>query len=298
MKESILITGKNGLLANRFWKLLKSKYKIIFLSTDKKKCDKVSVFYWDISNEFIDENALIDCDHIVHLAGYPIIKRWTKKNKKKMYESRINSTNLIYKYCENLMIKPKTFICASAIGIYGLESEGEKEEKDIVDSDWISRMAIDWEKAADSFKKLNSRVVKMRISLIISKESLFLKSYLLSMKFGIATLLGSKSRHVSWIHIDDAVNFIDLAINNKKYSGAYNLATSKSLTQGKIVQIIKEEKYPFCITFQIPARILSFILGKRSKIFIPNLIAKADKLKKIDFKYKYDSFRKVIRSLK
>ena len=297
MKETVLISGKNGLLANRFWELQKSKYNIKFLSTDKKKCDNISVFYWNIKKEFIDVNALKDCDHIVHLAGHPIINRWTTENKKKMYESRINSTKLIYEYCKKLMIKPKTFISASAIGIYGLESEGIKDEKDITDTDWISKMAIDWEKSADIFKKINAKVVKMRISLIISKKSLFLKSYLLSMRFGIATLLGSKSRHISWIHIDDAVNFIDQAINNKKYNGAYNLATSKSLTQGKLVQIIKEEKYPFCITFQIPARILSFILGKRSKIFMPNLIVKADKLKKIDFKYKYDSFRKVIRSL-
>ena len=297
MKETVLISGKNGLLANRFWELQKSKYNIKFLSTDKKKCDNISVFYWNIKDKFVDENALIDCDHIVHLAGYPIINRWTKENKKKMYESRINSTKLIYKYCKKLMIVPKTFICASAIGIYGLESEGIKDEKDITDADWISRMAIDWEKSADSFKKINSKVVKMRISLIISKTSLFLKSYLLSMSFGIATLLGSKSRHISWIHIDDAVNFIDLAINNKKYNGTYNLATSKSLTQGELVKIIKEEKYPFCITFQIPARILAFILGKRSKIFMPNLVAKADKLKKLDFKYKYNSFREVIRSL-
>lgn len=297
MKETVLISGKNGLLANRFWELQKSKYNIKFLSTDKKKCDNISVFYWDIKNEFIDGNALKDCDHIVHLAGHPIINRWTKENKNKMYESRINSTKLIYKYCKKLMIEPKTFISASAIGIYGLESEGEKYEKDVTNTDWISKMAIDWEKSADIFKKINAKVVKMRISLIISKESLFLKSYLLSMRFGIATLLGSKSRHISWIHIDDAVNFIDEAINNKKYNGAYNLATSKSLTQGKLVQIIKEEKYPFCLTFQIPTQILSFILGKRSKIFMPNIVAKADKLKKIDFKYKYDSFREVIRSI-
>ena len=297
MKETVLISGKNGLLANRFWELQKSKYNIKFLSTDKKKCDNISVFYWNIKKEFIDGNALKDCDHIVHLAGYPIINRWTKENKNKMYESRINSTKLIYKYCKKLMIEPKTFISASAIGIYGLESKGEKDEKDITNTDWISKMAIDWEKSADIFKKINAKVVKMRISLIISKESLFLKSYLLSMRFGIATLLGSKSRHISWIHIDDAVNFIDQAINNKKYNGAYNLATSKSLTQGKLVQIIKEEKYPFCLTFQIPTQILSFILGKRSKIFMPNIVAKADKLKKIDFKYKYDSFREVIRSI-
>ena len=297
MKDTVLISGKNGLLANRFWELQKSKYNIKFLSTDKKKCDNISVFYWNIKNEFIDGNALKDCDHIVHLAGHPIINRWTKENKNKMYESRINSTKLIYKYCKKLMIEPKTFISASAIGIYGLESEGEKYEKDITNTDWISKMAIDWEKSADIFKKINAKVVKMRISLIISKESLFLKSYLLSMRFGIATLLGSKSRHISWIHIDDAVNFIDQAINNKKYNGAYNLATSKSLTQGKLVQIIKEEKYPFCLTFQIPTRILSFILGERSKIFMPNIVAKADKLKKIDFKYKYDSFREVIRSI-
>tara|TARA_B100000925_G_C21795111_1_gene382103 strand:+ start:393 stop:536 length:144 start_codon:yes stop_codon:yes gene_type:complete len=45
MKESILITGKNGLLANRFWELQKSKYNIKFLSTDKKS---VTIFQFSI----------------------------------------------------------------------------------------------------------------------------------------------------------------------------------------------------------------------------------------------------------
>lgn len=298
MKPTVLITGKNGALAKRFKQLLHASYKIKFLTTDINICDNDSIFYWNIYEKYIDEQAVKNCDHIIHLAGYPIIKRWTKKNRKKMHDSRIKTSELLFDYCKKLNTKPKTFISASAIGIYGLNSNGEKNEKDISKNDWVSKMAIDWEEAANNFKQIGSRVVIMRISLLLSEKSLFLKSYLISMKFGIAISLGSKKRRISWIHIDDAVNFIHEAINNKNYVNAYNLAVENSVTQEQLIQTIKKERYPYAITINIPAFIIQFILKERSSIIMPNIIADVKKLKDEGFIFNFNSFDKVIKGVK
>ena len=43
--------------------------------------------------------ALIDCKHIVHLCGFNIMNRWTKKNRELMYSSRVLTANLLFNKC-------------------------------------------------------------------------------------------------------------------------------------------------------------------------------------------------------
>ena len=117
-KEIVLITGINGSLAKQLSKFLKTKYIIRSLTSSKKSLVKDNVFFWDPSNEILDTNALKGCSHIIHLAGFPILSRWTKKNKKLIYQSRIKSSRLIFNSIKKLGLKIETFISASAIGIY------------------------------------------------------------------------------------------------------------------------------------------------------------------------------------
>ena len=94
MKERIIITGYNGSLAKITRELLKYDYEIIGLTSNKEKVNNRDVYFWNTSTNEIDEKAFENCKHIIHLAGYPILKRWTKKNKRLMRQSRVNATNL------------------------------------------------------------------------------------------------------------------------------------------------------------------------------------------------------------
>ena len=296
MKETVLITGANGFLAKKLTKYFEKKFIVKTLTTNKNNCDNINKFYWNIKNNHIDKELSI-CDHLVHLAGYPIIKQWNKQNKKLMYSSRIDGAKLLFKYCIENNIKPKTFISASAIGIYGMKTSGRKKEEDITKSDWLSNMAWEWEKAADLFKKIGARVVKMRISLIISKDGLFLKSQLISMRYGLAMILGNKKRMISWIHVEDAVKFISEAIDNIKYEGSYNLATKNPITAEDLTRKIQKILYPYSIRIYIPNRILNILLGERSSIVTSNIIADNYKLEKEGFKYKYHKFEEIINNI-
>ena len=97
MKEKILITGYNGSLAKRLVHFLNDNYSLVFLSSSKKSVNNKDVFYWNTEEGYIDESALIGCQHIIHLSGYNIINRWSKKNIHKMRTSRIDASNLYLK---------------------------------------------------------------------------------------------------------------------------------------------------------------------------------------------------------
>lgn len=298
MKERIIITGYSGSLAKITRKLLKDDYEIIGLTSNKEKVNNKNIYYWNTSTNEIDEKALENCKHIIHLAGYPILKRWTKRNKRLMHESRVSASNLLFNKCKKLNISPTTFISASAIGIYGLNARGIKSENDKIETDWIARMASDWEESAQEFKKIGSRVIQMRISLLMNQETAFLKYNLLSMKLGIGVVIGSKKKKISWIHVDDAANFIKEAITNENYKGAYNLATTKPISQEMFIKKIKERLFPYALIITIPSFIIRLFLGKRSQIINTDVSINVDKLKKDGFIWKFYNFNEVLEKVR
>ena len=295
MKEVVLITGENGNLAKTLKKLLANSYEIRTLTTINRIANNINIFIWDINKNYIDKRALSKCKHIIHLSGSSILNRWNSKNKKKMYQSRIGGAELIFKTCQELKIKPKTFISASAMGIYGLDATGIKNEKSPIGNDWISQMANDWELSADKFNEIGSRVIQMRISLLISKNSGFLKYNLLSMKFGVGVIIGSKNNPVNWIHIKDVALFIKNAIIDDNYSGRYNLSNKENISQKDFMRLIKKMMFPYAMIITIPIWIMQIFLGKRSKILNNKMMLDVTKLREVGFNHSYNTLEEVIK---
>ena len=93
MKEVVLITGANGVLANYLAEELESNYSIRFLT---RKVNESNQFLWDLTNNYIDPKAFKNVNHIIHLAGSSIANnRWTEKIKQMIYSSRVDSSQLI-----------------------------------------------------------------------------------------------------------------------------------------------------------------------------------------------------------
>ena len=76
--------------------------------------------FWDPDAGRIDVAELEGADAVVHLAGENIAGgRWTDKFKQRIRDSRVKGTRLLSETIAGLNNKPRTFVCASAIGYYG-----------------------------------------------------------------------------------------------------------------------------------------------------------------------------------
>ena len=298
MKETVLITGANGLLANDVGKYLEKEFHVRYLTTKKKSVFGDTHFYWNIEDSYVDNNAIINCNHVIHVAGFPILNKWSTKNKRLMYDSRVKSTKLLFDAFRNINANPNTFICASAIGIYDQTVTEKVCEESPKGRNWLANLACDWEVAAEQFKAIGSRVVQMRISLIFSEKGGFLKYNLLSMKFGICAIIGRTNRKVNWMHIHDICRFIKTCIRNEYYQGPYNLACDELKEQGQFLKEIKKTIYPYALVIYVPMFIFSFLIGERSKIIDTNIFLDISKLQKHGFKCKINSLRELIEHLK
>ncbi len=292
--EKVLITGAGGALAKKVKKLLlKEGYAVVMLTSSIKRCDD-STFYWNIEKGEVDPKSLEHCKHIIHLSGYSIVKPWSSRNQKKMYDSRVKAAKLLFETCVINKIKLKTFISASAIGYYNSDSDELKDENDLSGENWLAKLARDWEASAYQFQKNNIRVVCMRISLLLDLKSGFLKPLILSAKLGLGTIFGKKSNIIEWIHINDAAKFVSFALNNSSVNGSYNLASYNKVTQLKLIQLIKKHYARYAMVITIPSFVLSIIFGKRAQILEGKTKVSVKKLADSGFEWDYPILDKAL----
>ncbi len=287
-KEIVLITGYNGSLAKHLTKFLKTKYLVRSLSSSKKSLTNDSVFFWDPSNNIIDSNALKGCSHIIHLAGFPILSRWTKKNKKLIYESRIKSSQLMFNSIKKLRLNIETFISASAIGIYKDNTDINQNENSSKSQSWVGKLVCDWEDASNKFNELNARCLQLRIPLIFDKKHGFLKYNMLSMKLGLGLIFGNKNQILNWVSTNDICRFIEFSIKNKNIEGPYNIASPKKYSKIEILKNIRLKRYKYSRIISLPDYLVDLIFGEKSSIIKSNLNICTEKINSTDFKF-YDS---------
>lgn len=298
MKETILITGGHGLIAQKLAKKLDKNYNVRLLTRNKRQENE---FKWDIEKGIIDEKALIGVHHIIHLAGANVAeKRWTKKRKLEIISSRVNSAKILLNALEKNNIKISSFISASAVGFYGTETtEKIYTEKDHKGTDFLSNVVFLWEHMADQFlkQKIAERVVKLRTGVVLSGNGGALTKMMAPINYYIGAVLGSGKQYMPWIHIEDICAMYEFAINNSKVKGVYNAAsptptTNQELTR-KIANILKK---PLLFP-NIPSFIIKLIFGESAVILLEGSRVSANKITNEGFDFNYPDLQSALANL-
>jgi uncharacterized protein (TIGR01777 family) len=298
MKEIVLITGAGGLIARELSKQLENEYTVRFLTRYKKRENE---FIWDINKGMIDEKALEDVSHVIHLAGANISeKRWTDDRKKELISSRVDSAQLILKALQKNNRVLKSFISASGINYYGTKTTDKIfTEKDGPGNDFLSEVVVVWEKAADEFKEKHvaERVVKLRTAVVLSEKDGALKKMLPTIKMGIGSPLGSGKQYMPWIHIKDICSMYEFSIKQHNMDGAFNAVapehtTNRELTE-KIAQILKKPLF----MPNVPTFALQLLFGELSDAVLKGSRASSEKIRKAGFQFEFPELDKALKDL-
>ena len=161
-------------------------------------------------------------DSIINLSGASIFRLWTKKNKKLILNSRVESLKFLKQKIIENNIKINSIVSASGIGAYPSSEEKEFFETEADRSNYfLSDVIKEWEKAATSFEKIVKKVSIVRIGLVLSSKAGVLKQTMQPMSFGFGVYFGSGSQWQSWIHVKD-ISQIFIHIIKNRLSGVYN----------------------------------------------------------------------------
>ncbi|MBL8859964.1 MAG: TIGR01777 family oxidoreductase [Planctomycetes bacterium] len=201
-------------------------------------------------------------DAVVHLAGEPIVgKRWSDAQKRVLTSSRVDSTQLIVAAFERSSKRPRVFVSASAVGWYGDRGEDALTESAAPADNFLGRLCVQWEQAADPAEQLGVRVVHPRIGIVLGLGGGVLSKAVPVFKFGVGGSLGPKQSWFPWVHVDDLARFIVFAIDNESVRGSFNVVAPGIVRQGDFAQALGAALGRPAL-FPVPKFALKLVLGE------------------------------------
>ncbi|MHC0448295.1 TIGR01777 family oxidoreductase [Flavobacterium sp. 3-218] len=298
MAQNVLLTGGTGFIGKHLTDvLIEAGFSVSILSrSNREDTPRVTYYKWDIKKNYIDKNAILNADYIIHLAGEGIVeKRWTKRRKKAIIESRVRPVEMIYSILEMNNKKLEAFVSASGIGIYGaVTSHKICTENTPPANDFLGITCQKWEEATDKIGSLNIRTVKVRTGIVLGKNEGFLKKMIPTFKSGFGAVLGSGKQYLPWIHIEDLCQIYLKSIVDTKLEGAYNACVTDNTTNSRFSKIMAK-LYDYTIWLpKVPPFVLKILLGEMSIAVLTGQRVSSEKIQKTGFEFQSTDLEKTL----
>jgi uncharacterized protein len=301
MTQTVLITGGTGMIGKRLTELLQEKgYEVAYLSRKQESIPNVKVYRWDVEKNWIDNNALINADYIIHLAGAGIAdSRWTDKRKQEIIQSRTSTIELIARELQGRPYKVKAFVSASAIGFYGADT-GDKRltEQNASGSDFLAHVTRHWENASELISHVGIRTTKLRIGVVLSNKGGALPKIMMPIRWGVGAPLASGKQWMSWIHLDDLCRLFITALENEKWHGVYNAVAPTPVTNEELTRQIANVIHRPLWMPHIPAFTLRLLYGEMANVVLGgNYVVNQRISSETNFTYQFNDVHQALADL-
>jgi NAD dependent epimerase/dehydratase family enzyme len=211
--------------------------------------------------------TLEGADVCIHLSGRSVNCRYTARNRRELYNSRIGPTRLLHRAFATLANPPRLWMNASTASIYrhapqGSEFDCDMDEasgelggndplsgRDLTSSrrrvpakwNWTVQLIKDWEAAFFSVETLRTRKIALRTSLVFGPESgSIFAVFSRLVRFGLGGTQGNGRQYVSWIHEADFARAIEFLIDHDEIEGPVNLAAPHPLPNRDFMAALRE----------------------------------------------------------
>ena len=222
-QQHVLITGATGFIGSRLVEALTGAgHAVTVLARDPAKAAKLRPpFRLVTALDQIASGETIDT--IINLAGEPIASSlWTTARRRKILRSRLKMTRDVLRLIARLDKTPPLLVNGSAIGWYGLWQDEELTEFDGGKACFSHRLCDAWERMAIRAEAQGTRVVRLRIGLVLGIDGGMLSRLLTPFECGLGGPIGSGQQWMSWIERDDLVRLIAHVVATPKLIGAIN----------------------------------------------------------------------------
>ena len=299
MKQNVVLTGGTGFIGKKLTRLLlENGFSVSVLSRSvKENSEGISYYKWDVDAGTIDEQAILNADYVIHLAGENIgAKRWTVNRKKAILDSREKSTQLLFSCLHKQNKQLKAFVSASGVGIYGaITDEVICSETTPAASDFLGTVCQKWEAATNPIRDLGIRTVQIRTGLVLGKGEGVLQQLIPLFKYKLGSAIGSGKQYMPWIHIDDLCRIYLASMLNSEMQGPYNAAINDS-TNNTIFSSALAKVFGYTIWLpNVPAFVLQLVLGEMAQLVLKGRRINSNAIEKTGFQFQFTDLEKALR---
>lgn len=300
----ILITGATGFVGSALVKRLISEGHEIHILTRNKdivpamfKSSNVKCFEWRDTSTLPPVESIQGINGVINLMGENIsAKRWSADQKRKLHDSRVESTtNLTTLLDQNLRAPLEFFISASAVGIYPVNTNELLNENSKTGNNFLAQLCKDWETAANTIERVK-RIVIIRTAVVLEKNGGALKKMLPPFQLGLGGPIGDGNQYMSWIHLDDLVNLYVSAATDNSYNGVYNGCAPHPVANFHFTKALGAALHrPTLIP--VPTIGLKIAFGEMSSVILDSQKVVSKNLHDKNFDFRYETIEAAFRKI-
>ncbi|MGD9695946.1 MAG: TIGR01777 family oxidoreductase [Thermoleophilia bacterium] len=229
---NVAIVGATGLIGRRVVAaLLRRGDAVVALSrSGASGIGGAREVRWDPAAGPVPAGALAGADAIVNLAGASIgTRRWTARRKRELIESRVATTRGVVDAMA--VADVPVLVNGSGIDLYGPRGDEVVDESSAPGAGFLAEMALAWEGEAARAREAGARVVAVRTAMVLAGEGGALGRLALATRLFAGGPIGGGRQWLPWIHIEDEVGLILLALDRPDIDGPLNACAPGQVRQ-------------------------------------------------------------------
>jgi len=301
----VVVTGATGLIGTRLVQILVEKgAKVVALVRSPRRASarlghEVELETWDFHHPELGNwrQRLGETDAVVHLAGTPLFsRRWTASFKREMERSRVESTRQLVEAMREASRRPRCFVSASAIGIYGTDPDLVADEQTSRAEDTLARICTAGEAKANKAAELGIRTTVLRSGIVLDRRSGALKEMLPLFALGLGGVLGAPRPWVNWIHLEDTARLYLMAMLNPAVQGPLNAVAPTPVPNQTLARTLARVLGRPCL-WRYPTWLLRLAIGEAGEFAAGGARVSADHALSLGYRFFYPELEPALRAV-
>jgi uncharacterized protein len=180
---------------------------------------------------------------VVHLASPLVVPgRWSDARRQEVFDACVTGTRGVVSALASARSRPDVLVCASTIGYYAFDAAGELDasEGDPAGDDFVSRLAAAWEAEAMHAEQFGVRTVVLRSAMVLGPGGAVARLRRVS-RLGMGGAPAPGTQRQPWIHLDDEVGLLLLALGDGRVSGALNGVAPHVVTSAEFMDTLADQ---------------------------------------------------------
>ena len=259
----VTVSGGSGLIGGRLVSALRARGDEVTVLSRSGSGGAVA---WDPLRGPAPVAALDGRDAVVNLGGEPIAQRWTASVREAIRASRITGTANLIAGIEAASSRPRVLVSASAVGFYGDRGDELLTEGSPPGEDFLAVVCAEWEGAARAAESsAGMRVCVLRTGVVLDRHGGALAKMLPAFRLGAGGPVAGGRQYISWIAIDDLVSLYVAALDDERYSGAFNATAPAPVRNGDFSRALGRALHRPAVT-PVPGFALRLLYGSMAEI--------------------------------
>ena len=293
MQKTIAIVGGSGFIGTKLSEaLLEKGYTVLVIDLvppriqhERLRFEKSNIAKGNSPASLID-----GCMAVVNLAGATIGRRWNATYKKRIYDSRIDTTKSLVKLIDACTNKPAVLVNASAVGYYGNRGNEPLHEDTAAGTDFLAKLCANWEREALHAETFGVRVVRIRTANVLGPGGLLATLEPLFRRW-IGGYFGSGRQYMPWVHWKDIVGIYVYAIEHP-IRGAFNTGAGKTPTQKELFKTFARAVHA-PIVWPVPYIAARLLFGEFAEALVASQNTDSSKIRTAGYVYQFEDLSTV-----